>query len=229
MSARSTAVLLVAGAVVVNAAFLGLVQVFDYPDVLNRPPSEVMATFAERQAPVSLLFLLLATGAGLLAPIALRLGRLGRSAVLRASIWVGVAAALVQVVGLLRWPLLVPGLAATPTDPEAIATFARLHLVLGTLVGETVGYTLTAVWTVLVAVGLRRSHLGPVLSAIGIGSAVMISTGVVEPLGVPLVGLVNFVGYVVWSAWLVALAVVMLRQPSSRPHHPALAPATVSA
>ena len=57
----------------------------------------------------------------------------------------------------------------------------------------------------------------------------MISTGVVEPLGVPLVGPVNFVGYVVWSAWLVALAVVMLRQPSSRPHHEALAPAAVTA
>ena len=136
MPTRSTAVLLVAGAVVVNAAFLGLIQVFDYPDVLNQPPSEVMATFAERQAPVSLLFLLLATGAGLLAPIALRLGRLGRSAVLRTSVWVGVAAAVVQVVGLLRWPLLVPGLAATPTDPEAIVTFARLHLVLGTMVAR---------------------------------------------------------------------------------------------
>lgn len=211
---RTTAGLLVAGAVLVNVAFLGLGRVFEYPDVLNHPPSEVLATFAERQVPVSILFVLLATGAAVLAPIAVRLGRLGRSAVLRASVWVGVAAALVQVVGLLRWPLLVPGLAATPTDPDAIETFGRLNLVLGTVIGETLGYTLTAVWTVLVAVGLRRTLLGPVLSVLGIVSAVMISTGVVEPLEVPVVGLVNFVGYTLWSVWLIAVAVVVLRAGS---------------
>lgn len=209
---RTTAALLVAGAVLVNAAFLGLGSVFDYPDVLNQPPSEVLATFAERRWPVSALFLLLATGAALLAPIALRLGRLGSSAALRASVPVGIAAALVQVVGLLRWPLLVPGLAATPTDPGAIETFGRLNLVLGTIVGETLGYALTAAWTVLVAVGLRRTLLGPVLSMVGIVAAAMISTGVVEPLEVPLVGLVNFVGYIVWSGWLIAVAVVILRR-----------------
>ena len=208
----TTAALLVAGAVVVNAAFLGLGSVFDYPDVLNRPPSEVLGTFAERRWPVSALFLLLATGAALLAPIALRLGRLGSSAALSVSVPVGVAAALNQVVGLLRWPLLVPGLAATPTDPGAIETFGRLNLLLGTIVGETLGYALTAVWTVLVAVGLRRTLLGPVLAAVGLAAAAMISTGVVEPLGVPLAGLVNFLGYVVWSAWLVAVAVVIVRR-----------------
>jgi hypothetical protein len=105
---RLIAALLVAGAVVVNAAFIGLGSVFDYPDVLNHPAAEVLATFHEKQGVVSALFLLLAVGAGLMAPIAVSVGRLGSSRLLGASVVVGVAAAVVQVVGLLRWPLLAP-------------------------------------------------------------------------------------------------------------------------
>lgn len=208
-SRRVTAALLVAGAVVVNAAFLGLGAVFDYPEILNRPAADVLATFHDNRLVISGLFLLLATGAALLAPISLRVGRLGQSAALRASIPVGLAAAAVQVIGLLRWPLLVPGL--DPADPSASDTFDTLHLVLGTVIGETLGYALTAVWTVLVAVGLSRSLLGRPLAAVGVVSAAMIATGTVEPLGVPLVGLTNFTGYIVWSAWLIAVAVVLLR------------------
>ena len=213
-----TAALLVAGAVLVNAAFVGLGTVFDYPDVLNHPAAEVLATFHEKQAPVSALFLLLALGAGLMAPIAVFVGRLGSSRLLRASVVVGVAAAVVQVVGLLRWPLLVPGLAATPQDPAAISTFHTLNVVLGTVVGETIGYALTAAWTVMVAIALRERVLGRVLSAVGLVAAALIAVGTVEPLDVPMAGLLNFVGYVVWSAWLVAFAVrVLVLSRQTRP------------
>ena len=95
---RLIATLLVAGAVVVNVAFAGLGSVFDYPDVLNHPAAEVLATFHDKQGAVSGLFLLLAIGAGLMAPIAVSVGRLGSSRLLRASVVVGVAAAVVQVV-----------------------------------------------------------------------------------------------------------------------------------
>ena len=207
---RLIATLLIAGAVVVNAAFVGLGSVFDYPEVLNHPAAEVLATFHEKQGAVSALFLLLAIGAGLLAPIALSVGRLGSSRLLRASVVVGVAAAVVQVVGLLRWPLLVPGLAATSDDRAAISTFHTLNVVLGTVVGETIGYALTAVWTVLVALALRDVVLGRVLSWVGIVAAALIAVGTVEPLGVPMAGLLNFVGYIVWSVWLLAFAVRVL-------------------
>jgi hypothetical protein len=207
---RLIATLLVAGAVVVNVAFAGLGSVFDYPDVLNHPAAEVLATFHDKQGAVSGLFLLLAIGAGLMAPIAVSVGRLGSSRLLRASVVVGVAAAVVQVVGLLRWPLLVPGLAATPEDPAAISTFHTLNVILGTVVGETVGYALTAIWTVLVVLALREVVLGRVLMWVGLVAAALIAAGTVEPLGVPMAGLLNFVGYVVWSAWLVAFAVRVL-------------------
>ncbi len=220
---RVTAGLLIGGALAVNLAFLGLGAVFDYPNVLNKPAADVLATFADNQVVISLWFLLLAAGAGLLAPIAVRVGRLGSSNALRASVPVGIAAAAVQVTGLLRWPLLVPGLAAQAGDTAAANTFDAANLWLGTVLGESVGYALTATWTVLVAVGLHRSVFrgslaGRAILVIGVFSAVLIAVGIVEPFDVPGAGLANFAGYVIWSGWLVALAVMVLRKatvPSS--------------
>ena len=213
---RLTAGLLIGGAVAVNLAFLGLGSVFDYPDVLNKPAPDVLATFADNQLVISFWFLLLALGAGLLAPIAIRVGRLGSSAALRASVPVGIAAAAAQVIGLLRWPLLVPGLAARAGDPGAAETFDTANLWLGTVLGESFGYALTAGWTALVAVGLHRSvfrgsSTGRVLAVTGILSAALIAAGIVEPFGVAGAGLANFAGYVIWSGWLVAVAVVIVR------------------
>jgi len=204
-----TAALLVTGALTVNLAFAGLGAVFDYPDVLAKQPGLVLAEFRAHQGAVVAWFTLLALGAALLAPIAVRLARLGGGAAMRASVPVGIAAAAVQVVGLSRWPLVVPGLAAQATDPaaaaDAAATFETLSLILGTIVGETLGYALTAAWTVLVVVGLYPA-LGRVLAGVGLASSVLIVAGVVIPLGVPGADAANFAGYVLWSLWLVALA-----------------------
>lgn len=204
-----TAALLIAGAVVVNVAFLGLGTAFDYPDVLNQPPADVLVRFHENAVLIGALFLLLAAGAALLAPIAIAVSRLGEGTALRVSRIVGVAAAVVQVVGLLRWPLVVPFLASESPSASAAHTFDTLNLVLGTTIGETIGYALTATWTVLVCIGLSQSVLGRVLTAVGLLAAALIATGTVEPF-VPVAGLTNFLGYIVWSAWLIAFAVLLL-------------------
>lgn len=217
-SAGRTALLLISGALLVNLAFVGLGLVFDYPDVLNAPPAQVLIRFDEQPVLIGGLFLLLATGAALLAPIAIALATLGTGRLLAASRVVGVAAAAVQVIGLLRWPLIVPFLAGPAPSAEAATTFDTVNLVLGTIVGETVGYALTATWTVLVCLGLRRVLLGRALTATGLVAAALIAVGTVEPLGVEPAGLANFVGYVVWSVWLVAVAVLLLvrRRASTR-------------
>ena len=81
---------------------------------------------------------------------------------MKIAVPVGIAAAAVQVIGLARWPLLVPGFAAdaSSSDPTVAAgardTFLLAHRVLGTVVGETFGYLLTAAWTLLVLVALGR-------------------------------------------------------------------------
>jgi len=88
--------------------------------------------------------------------------------------------------------------------------FATANRVLGNLIGETGGYVLTAAWTALVLVALGTAFAGRLFVVVGAVSAILILLGVVSPLDLPLVDDANFVGYVLWSGWLVAFAVVLL-------------------
>src|SRR5688572_22723253 len=129
------AALIVLAVVLANVAFTGLGSVFNYPDILQEPESEILADFRADEEAVVFLFVLLAASAALLAPIAILLGRLAGNDLGRWSIRVGVAAAVVQVIGLIRWPLIVPSLA----DSNDVDAFDTVHTVLGTVVGETLG------------------------------------------------------------------------------------------
>ena len=62
---------------------------------------------------------------------------------------------------------------------------------------------------------LGRRFAGWWFIALGGVSAVLILAGVLSPLNVPAIDRANFVGYVLWSAWLVAFAVLLLRRPGT--------------
>jgi hypothetical protein len=204
-----TIALLVLAVVVVNVAFAGLGSVFNYPDVLQDPTDEILSDFRADEGSIVALFVLLAFGAALLAPIALLLGRFAANDLGRWSIRVGIAAAAVQVIGLLRWPLIVPSLA----DSGDTDAFDTVHTLLGTVIGETLGYSLTAAWTVLIVLALGRRLAGPWFSYAGFGSAALIAVGVFVPLDLPGADFANFLGYILWSFWLLALAVLIWRRP----------------
>ena len=221
MNRRTTAVLLIAAAVLTNAAFTVLGSIFDYPDVLKEPVAEILAAFREHQGQVSFWFAVMAVSAALFAPIAIGVGRLSTHRAMRVAVPVGIAAAVVQVIGLSRWPLLVPGFAAdaTSNDPatvtQAYDSFETAHRLLGNVVGETLGYVFTATWTLLVVVALHRRLAGRWFSVLGVGSALLIAVGVLSPLDLPVVDTANFAGYVLWSLWLVAFGFLLLRRPRS--------------
>ena len=101
-----------------------------------------------------------------------------------------------------------------PTQLVAAAardSFVLAHQILGNLIGETFGYLLTAAWTLLVVVALRRNLAGLWFSLLGTMSAVLIVSGALSPLNLPLIDDANFIGYVLWSVWLVIFAILLLR------------------
>ena len=217
MNRRLTATLLVTAAVLTNVAFTALGTVFGYSDVLKEPVDDVLADFRNAQTAVTGWFALMAVAAALFAPIAIGVGRLSTHRAMRLAVPVGIAAAVVQVIGLMRWPLLVPGYAADAASPDpavvaaAHESFTTAHRILGTLIGETLGYLLTAAWTLLVLAALGRALAGRWFTALGAVSALLVLAGVLSPLNLPVIDQANFFGYVLWSAWLVAFAVLLLR------------------
>jgi hypothetical protein len=206
MNRKLTAALLIAAAVLTTVAFAALGSVFDYPDILKKPTGEILAAFTASEGKVIGWFVVLALSAALFAPIAVGVGRLAPGRLMRVAVPVGIAAAVVQVVGLSRWAILVPGYAADGNR----SAFETAHRVLGTLIGETLGYALTAAWTLLVLFALGRALAGRWFLVLGGAAAVLILAGVLSPLGVPGVDFLNFIGYVLWSVWLVAFAAVLL-------------------
>jgi hypothetical protein len=204
---------LILAAVLANVAFTALGSIFNYPDVLDEPAGDVLASFREHEGAVSAWFTVLALSAALLAPIAIGVGRLSSARPMRLAVWVGIAAAVVQVIGLMRWPILVPGYAANG-DSDAFTTASDI---LGTAIGETIGYLLTALWTALVISAIGRWFAGRWFAALGAASAALVFVGVFSPLDLPVIDTANFFGYVLWSLWLIAFGVVLLvreRQPA---------------
>ena len=229
MNNKLTAALLITAAVLTNAAFTVLGMVFNYPDVLKEPVEEILAKFRASQSAVMFSFAVLAVSAALFAPIAIGVGRLSSHRAMRVAVPVGIAAAVVQVIGLSRWPLLVPGFAADAASPDsAVAVAARdsfvlAHRILGNFIGETLGYLLTAAWTLLVLVALGRTIAGRWFTALGAVSAVLVLAGVLSPLDLPGIDLANFIGYVLWSVWLVVFGLLLLRGPHTATAAPARA------
>ena len=220
MNRKFTAALLVLAAVLANVAFTALGSIFNYPDVLDEPAGKILASFSENQSAVSGWFLVLALSAALLAPIAIGVGRMSTSRAMGIAVSLGIAAAAVQVIGLLRWPLLVPGFAS---DSDT-GGFTTAHDVLGVAIGETLGYLLTGVWTVLVIVALGRRYAGRWFQVLGLASAGLVLVGVLGPLDPPGVDAANFIGYVLWSVWLIVFAAVIVVRERRSAGSPSTAP-----
>jgi hypothetical protein len=213
-TARLAAAALALASVLAIAGFTALSSVFAYPQILQQPTSDILALFREHQTAVMTWFGVLIVGAALMAPAGIWIGRLAGGTLGRTIAAAGIAAAAVQVVGLQRWLTLVPTIGQDALDPGRRASaeqrFQLWHTVLGTGIGETAGYTLTALFTVLVVLALRRSLLPRWLAVTGLVAAGLIATGVLVPL-VQAASLPNFAGYLLWCAWLLAIAVTLIR------------------
>jgi hypothetical protein len=213
-------ILLIALPVAFNVAFAALARAFDYPDILRRPTGEILERFRAGGSRLVTLWWAFAMTALAFAPVAVLVSAVldGDATVLRLAATVGVLAGLVQLLGLLRWPFLVPYLArvdadASPARREAVdVVFQAFHRYLGVAVGEHLGYLLTGAWSVLVGVALAPGWLGFV--GIVVGALLMLCSlefvGRFEPAGWRLAGSLVPVVYVAWSLWLAGLGVALL-------------------
>ena len=217
MNPKLTASLMIVAAVLANVGFIALGSIFNYPDVLDEPPGAVLASF--RDARGRRQRMVLGPGAG---GCAARPDRDRRRAALvdardahrgarrrsrRLSCRSSACCA-----GRSSCPATRPTRPARqPTSPQPPATRSRRRA------------------TSSARPSARRSAIcsprrGPrswssrsvVASparwfvALGATSAALVFVGVFSPLDLPLIDTANFLGYVLWSVWLIAFAVVIL-------------------
>lgn len=217
-----TGLVLIALPVAFNGLFFALAREFDYPDILRQPTDDILRKFTQGGRRLIALWYGFATTALLAMPMALLLAVVfAESSPQLASVSaiIGVLSGLTQAMGLLRWPLLVPVLAAqynapttTPAERDAIrVVFNALHQYVGVVVGEHLGFLLTAVWSLLVAVMMLNMPLFPAwLAVLGVASAIGILAGLLEPTGWKPSGMVNAISYIVWSLWLIISGIILV-------------------
>jgi hypothetical protein len=227
-----TGVLLIALPIAFNVAFTGLARRFGYPGILRQPVGTILEKFSAGGSGLVTLWWVFALVALAFVPVAAAAGSVVRSAstselgawLAEVSIAVGVAAGLVQTLGLIRWPYLVPELArryhgaADPAERRAAeVVFAAAHRLLGVGIGEGLGYLLTGLWTVLFGLSIVASGVVPAILgilALPVGLAVALGTfefaGSHEPDGWELIGSIVPVAYIAWSIWLLAVGVCLV-------------------
>jgi Domain of unknown function (DUF4386) len=227
-TATIAGVLLIVVPLAFNAAFALLAARFDYPDILRRPSADVLTAFRAGGTPLVLLWWAFALTAVLLAPLVVLLSNAiddVDSSLLAVTTTVGVLAALVQFLGLVRWPFLVPYLARAATDPDASdarreavdIVFQAFNRYLGAAVGEHLGYALTGAWTTLAGIAITQTTALPGWIGVGgivIGPILMLCSlefvGNHEPTGWKLSERLTPITYIAWSLWLVVTGVGLL-------------------
>jgi Domain of unknown function (DUF4386) len=120
-----TGVLLITLPIAYNGLYTLLARTFDYPDILRRPTGEVLERFAAGGSRLVLTWWAFAMSAVLLAPTAVLVSATfanANPALLSVATAIGLLAALVQFLGLIRWPFAVPHLAREMADPTSSAS-----------------------------------------------------------------------------------------------------------
>jgi hypothetical protein len=223
-----TGVLLIVLPVAYNGLYTLLARSFDYPDILRRPTGEVLERFAGGGSKLILTWWGFAMSAVLLAPTAVLVSHTfgdANGTVLSVATTIGVLAALVQFLGLIRWPFAVPHLARTMSNPATTSatkdavdvTFQTLNRYLGVAVGEHLGYMFTGLWTALVGAAILQSEvLHSAFGVIGLILAPLFLLGSMEFVGGnekqgwKLAGRLVPIAYIGWSLWLLALGIALL-------------------
>lgn len=235
---RTTALVIFAQSVLAVVAFVGLSAVFEFPDILREPAGDVLAKFSEDPTAIRTYYYLFTLSSVAFIPVAVLLhktlagktlaGGRAASGPLTVATTFGVAMAITQIIGFVRWPIMVPYLAETYADPaasqatrDAVAvTYEAFNRYSGMAVGENVGFVLQGLWGLLLAGALARSPLFPRWAApVGALSAAAVLVSTLEQFrfgAEDALGLVNAVGVTAFNFWLVALGVVLLLRARAR-------------
>lgn len=218
---RITGIVLIALPLIFNLVFFALAKAFEYPNILRQPIDTILKRFTAGGSRLIRLWYAFAATALLAIPMALLLQQVfvAQPALAGASAIIGVLSGLVQAMGLLRWPLLVPMLATQYNDPattpeqrSAIAVvFNAFHQYVGVVIGEHLGYLFTGTWTILIALMMFNSTLfSPLVAVLGILAAVGVMVGLLEPTGWKPAGTINATSYIVWSLWLIVSGIILI-------------------
>ena len=210
-----------------SAGFLILASAFDFPGILRASSQERLALFAAHQALIVPAYYMMALSG--VTQIALAIvfhqsfARPG-STVLLAALIAGVLAGAFQLMGFMRWPIVVPYLAeqmagARSDDARNVIGLLEglLNRYAGMTIGEHLGFLAQGSWTLLISAAMLRGPLFSwVYGIVGVVLGVLLFAGALEQLGgaLAVLGMVSAPVSAAWLGWLVMCGVSLSRTQS---------------
>ncbi|MNI13682.1 hypothetical protein D3C73_669160 [compost metagenome] len=168
----TAAVLLILEVILVTTPFLILQSVFEFPDILRKPASDVFELFQSRKSVIIPTYYIFMLSGLLLIPLSLAVHHLLKvnaesSMLLSVTTGFGVSAGIAQILGFIRWPFLIPYLAdtylsstATAATKEAVVVvYETFNRYAGMAVGEHLGWVLLGIWLVGISMLQIKSTL----------------------------------------------------------------------
>lgn len=148
---------------------------------------------------------------------------------LAAATLMGVLSGVLQSVGLMRWVFVIPFLAnlyvapaASVATREAVAVvYQAVHQYGGVAIGEQIGQTLLAFWTLGVGVAMLKSpFFKPWVGWLGLVTVPFWILGQSELLATVIPSTPKWevapVGFIIWEIWLVITGIFLLRAANRR-------------
>ncbi|MGQ9556074.1 MAG: DUF4386 domain-containing protein [Anaerolineae bacterium] len=218
----ATAIILILTPVALLVFYAMLALYFEYPTILHQPPGYTFERVAAGGPFLAAVWYGLTVASVLVVPVVIMLHSfLSRedTPYMATATGIGVVGAVLQLLGLMRWPFLAPSLATAYLDPAAsqagrdaaAMVFQGFSQYAGISVGENLAYLFTSAWLLLASLAMVKSGwFKPWLGWLGIVPAIAIFVGIFQPLGLPQVTDVAFVGYILWAIWLLLAGLFLL-------------------
>ncbi|GGJ45580.1 hypothetical protein GCM10008938_34900 [Deinococcus roseus] len=216
------------GAIALNVPYMLLIQRFNYPDILREPAAQILTQYHALGSSGILIWLAFAWFSFplLLAMVGLHgILKNTRHPLLYHATTFGILAAVLQMVGLLRWVFVNPVLAdlylnASSTEGTRAAVtvvFQAIHQYGGVLLGEHLGQVFTVLWMWTISLIALQTRLFPRwFGVLGFGAGAIYLLGQLELLHTVMPSLpfwepAGLVGSLLWLVWVVLLGVFLIQ------------------
>lgn len=209
-------------AVIVPVIILG--KYFNFPEILREPATVVFEKFRENQYIIISGYYVFLISSLLYIPLSYSLaGVLYQSksqTAKKALLGFGIATALFQSIGFVRWIFTMPYLtdfyfANTENERTATALYEILNRFAGMSIGEHLGFLAMGCWTISLGIVLvKHTIFRKWIGYLGICIGIMLVISTIEHFGGVfsfVFGLLNFCANTFWSIWLIVLIIEFLR------------------
>ena len=201
--------------------FYVLMAVFEFPDILRMSAEYRLSLFLENSSIIIPAYYVLAlTGISqiILSILLHQVLDDNKATVMVLATVFGVLTGIFQVLGFIRWPILIPYIAdamanASGVSQEVVAFVeGAFNRYAGMAIGEHLGFLAQAGWTTLIgAAMLGRKLFDRRLGWAGLVIGILTFPMSMEPLGLDALGVLTVPVLAAWSIWLIFLAISLFR------------------